>query len=153
MPVFAYEQGSANFYGFEVEADAKFGKALGIDWGGELVADAVHAKIKDFGPAPQIPPLRVIAALTGARGPLDGRIEVEHAFAQNRNAPLETETDSYTLLNAGLDWHPLADKPAITLSLNANNIFDVVARRHSSLLKDYAPLAGRDIRLTARVGF
>jgi iron complex outermembrane recepter protein len=153
LPVFAYEQGSANFYGFEVEADAKFGKALGIDWGGELVADAVHARIKRFGPAPQIPPLRVIAGLTGARGPLDGRIEVEHAFAQNRNAPLETETDGYTLFNAGLDWHPLAEKPAVTLSLNANNIFDVVARRHSSLLKDYAPLAGRDIRLTARVGF
>ena len=31
--------------------------------------------------------------------------------------------------------------------------FDVVARRHSSLLKDYAPLAGRDIRVTARFGF
>ena len=60
---------------------------------------------------------------------------------------------AYTLLNAGLDWHPLAERPAVTLSLNANNIFDVVARRHSSLLKDYAPLAGRDIRLTARVGF
>ena len=70
LPVFAYQQGSANFYGFEVEADAKFGNALGIDWGGELVADAVHAKIKDFGPAPQIPPLRVIGGLTGASGPV-----------------------------------------------------------------------------------
>jgi iron complex outermembrane receptor protein len=29
----------------------------------------------------------------------------------------------------------------------------VVARRHSSFLKDYAPLAGRDIRLSARVSF
>ena len=36
------------------------------------------------------------------------------------------------------------------LGLTANNLFDVVARRHASLLKDYAPLAGRDIRLTAR---
>ena len=29
----------------------------------------------------------------------------------------------------------------------------VVAQRHSSLLKDFAPLAGRDIRLTASFGF
>ena len=29
----------------------------------------------------------------------------------------------------------------------------VEARRSTSLLKDFAPLAGRDIRLTARVGF
>jgi iron complex outermembrane receptor protein len=80
-------------------------------------------------------------------------VEVEHAFRQNRNAPLETETDGYTLVNASLDWTPLADNPDLTLSLAANNIFDVVARRHSSLLKDYAPLAGRDIRVTARLGF
>ena len=41
----------------------------------------------------------------------------------------------------------------LTLALAANNIFDVEARRHSSLLKDYAPLAGRDVRLTARFDF
>ena len=35
----------------------------------------------------------------------------------------------------------------------AGNLFDVVARRHSSLLKDFAPLAGRDIRLSARLEF
>jgi iron complex outermembrane receptor protein len=80
-------------------------------------------------------------------------VEVEHAFRQNRNAPLETETDGYTLLNASLDWKPFSEKPDLTLSLAANNIFDAVARRHSSLLKDYAPLAGRDIRVTARFGF
>jgi hypothetical protein len=28
--------------------------------------------------------------------------------------------------------------------------FDVVARRHASFLKDYAPLAGRDFRISAR---
>jgi iron complex outermembrane receptor protein len=32
-------------------------------------------------------------------------------------------------------------------------LFDVNARRHASDLKDYAPLAGRDIRLTARARF
>jgi iron complex outermembrane receptor protein len=32
-------------------------------------------------------------------------------------------------------------------------LFDVEARRHSSELKDYAPLAGRDIRLTARLKY
>jgi iron complex outermembrane recepter protein len=153
LPVFQYQQGKARYYGFEVEAEAKLGNVLGVDWGAELVADAVRATIKGFGPAPQIPPFRVIAALTGARGPLDGRIEVERAFAQRRNAPLETETDGYTLLNAGLEWHISDEQPNLTLGLDAHNLFDVVARRHSSLLKDFAPLAGRDIRVTARLGF
>lgn len=150
LPVFAYRQRKARYYGFEVELDAKLGRAMGIDWALEGVADATRATIKGFGPAPQIPPLRLLGAVTGTTGAFDGRIELERVFAQRRNAVLETETAGYTLLNAGIDWHPLADRPELTLGLNANNLFDVVARRHASLLKDYAPLAGRDIRLTAR---
>jgi iron complex outermembrane receptor protein len=56
-------------------------------------------------------------------------------------------------VNTSLDWHPFTDKPQLTLGIAANNIFDVVARRASSLLKDYAPLAGRDIRLSARFSY
>ncbi|MDP9423224.1 MAG: TonB-dependent receptor [Pseudomonadota bacterium] len=153
LPVFQYLQGKANYYGFEVEAEAELGNFGGIHWDGDFIADYVHAKVKDFGPAPQIPPLRLLGGISGTKGPFEGRVEVEHAFRQNRNAPLETETDGYTLLNASLGWHPIEDKPDLRLGIAANNIFDVVARRHSSLLKDYAPLAGRDIRLTASFGF
>jgi iron complex outermembrane receptor protein len=152
LPVYEFRQGKAKYYGFELSGDAKLGQALGIDWGSEFGADAVRATIAGFGPAPQIPPFRLLGALTGARGSMDGRLEVERSFAQNRTAPFETSTPGYTLVNASLDWHPLTDNPALTLSLQGNNLFDVVARRHSSLLKDYAPLAGRDIRLTARLG-
>ncbi|MEO5612978.1 MAG: TonB-dependent receptor [Sphingomicrobium sp.] len=151
LPVLEFRQGKAKYYGFELSGDAKLGHAFGIDWGSEFGADAVRATIKGFGPAPQIPPFRLLGALTGARGSIDGRLEFERAFAQNRTAPLETRTPGYTLVNASLDWHPLAANPALTLSLQGNNLFDVVARRHSSLLKDYAPLAGRDIRLSARL--
>jgi iron complex outermembrane receptor protein len=153
LPVFQYLQGKANYYGFEVEANAELGNALGIHWDADFVADYVHAKVKGFGPAPQIPPLRLLGGISANGGPVEGRLEVEHAFRQNRNAPLETETDGYTLVNASVDWHPFEDKPELVLGISANNIFDVVARRHSSLLKDYAPLAGRDIRLTASFGF
>jgi iron complex outermembrane receptor protein len=84
---------------------------------------------------------------------VDGRLEIEKVSAQHKNAPNETETPGYTMVNASLDWHPFAANPELTMSLTADNIFDVNARRHSSELKDYAPLAGRDIRVTARLGF
>ena len=153
LPVFSYREGKADYYGFELQSDARFGKALGIDWGAELVTDAVRATVKGFGPAPLIPPLRVIGALTGSRGQFDGRIEVEHDFAHSRTAPIESDTPAFTLVNASLDYHPFAANPAVTLSLQANNLFDVDARRSTSILKDYAPLAGRDVRLSARVSF
>ena len=151
LPVFAYREGEADYYGFELQGDARFGKALGVDWGGELVTDAVHATIRNFGPAPLIPPLRVIAALTGSRGQVDGRLEVERDFAHDRTAPIETGTPGFTLVNASLDWHPFAANPELTLSLQGDNLLDVDARRSTSILKDYAPLAGRDIRLSARI--
>jgi iron complex outermembrane receptor protein len=153
LPVYEYRQGKAKYYGFELQADARLGKALGIDWGGEIVTDAVRATIRKFGPAPQIPPFRVLAALTGTRGQVDGRLEAERVSAQRRTAPNETSTDGFTLVNASVDWHPFAAKPELTLSLSGNNLFDVNARRHSSVLKDFAPLAGRDVRLSVRVSF
>jgi iron complex outermembrane receptor protein len=153
LPVYNYAQGKADYYGFELQSDAKLGRALGIDWGGELVSDAVRATIRNFGPAPLIPPLRILGALTGSRGQVDGRLEVEHAFAHDRTAPNETDTPGYTLVNASLDWHPFAANPELTLSLQGNNLFDVDARRSTSVLKDFAPLSGRDIRLSARLAF
>jgi len=153
LPVYAYNQGKANYYGFELQADAKFGKAFGIDWGGEITTDGVRATIKGFGPAPLIPPLRVIGALTGSRGQFDGRVEVERDFAHRRTPPIETDTAAFTLVNASLDYHPFAANPELTLSLQGDNLFDVDARRSTSILKDYAPLGGRDIRLSARVAF
>jgi iron complex outermembrane receptor protein len=153
LPIYDYRQGKAKYYGFELGSDAKLGNVLGINWGAEVVADTVRATIKNFGPAPQIPPFRLLGALTGSRGQVDGRLEVERVSAQHRTAPNETDTAGYTLVNASLDYHPFAANPELTLSLQGNNLFDVVARRHSSFLKDYAPLAGRDIRLSARASF
>ena len=153
LPVYQYREGKADYYGFELESDVRFGKALGIDWAGELTTDAVRAKIRNFGNAPEIPPFRILAGITGTRGQFDGRLEVERVSAQHKIAPNETPTPGYTMVNASLDYHPFAANPELTLSLTGNNLFDVDARRHSSDLKDYAPLAGRDIRLTARIGF
>lgn len=153
LPVYEYRQGKADYYGFELEGEVRFGRALGIDWGAELTTDAVRAKIDNFGNAPEIPPFRVLSGLNATRGALTGRVEVERVSAQHRIAPNETLTSGYTMVNASFDWHVSATHPDLTLSLTGNNLFDVNARRHTSDLKDYAPLAGRDIRITARAGF
>ena len=68
-------------------------------------------------------------------------------------AEFETPTRGFTLVNASLQVRPLKNNRNTTITLAANNLFDVDARRHASFLKDVAPLAGRDIRLTARLNF
>ena len=79
------------------------------------------------------------------------RGEVEHVTAQDRVAALETTTPAYTMVNASVSMRPFGRDSKTTLMLSANNLFDVEARRHASFLTDYAPLAGRDIRVTARL--
>ena len=153
LPVYQYQQGRARFTGFELETRATLGTFSGIEWNAEAIADYVRATVKDYGPAPQIPPLRVLGAIEARHGTVDGRLEVERNFAQHRNAPVETETGGFTLVNASVNWRPLAQRPELTVGLSANNLFDVDARRHTSLLKDFAPLAGRDFRLTTRLEF
>jgi iron complex outermembrane receptor protein len=153
LPVYQARQGRARYIGFEAQAEARLGTVGGIDWGLDMVADATRATIRNVGPAPLIPPLRVQGGVTAKRGAVGGRLEVERAWAQRRTAAFETSTPGFTMVNASIDWLPLDEKPELTLTFAANNIFDVEARRHSSLLKDYAPLAGRDFRLTAHFAY
>jgi iron complex outermembrane receptor protein len=148
LPVYASREGRANYIGFEIQADVDLGEAAGLKWSIEGQADATRVRIRDVGPAPLIPPLRLKGAVSASHGAIAGRVELERDFAQKSTAPLELPTAGFTLVNASVDWHPFADRPDLTLSLAANNLFDVEARRSTSLLKDYAPLAGRDVRLT-----
>jgi iron complex outermembrane receptor protein len=99
---------------------------------------------------PRIPPLRLLGGIEAQGALAQGRLEVEHVTKQDRVAVNETETGAYTLVNASLTLKPWGRDNPTSLLLSANNLFDVVARRHASYLKDYAPLAGRDLRVTAR---
>lgn len=153
FPCFAYAQAKARTYGFEAEARvtaARWGEnALTLD----ASADYVRASITGAGPAPRIPPLRLMGGAELGNEVWTVRAEAEHSFAQMRVNALESETDGFTLVNASVSWRPIAASRATSLMLSANNILDVTARRAASYLKDYAPLAGRDVRLTARLGF
>lgn len=150
FPCYAFNQADARYYGFEAEASVKLAQlgayAINVDG----VADYVHATIKGSGPAPRIPPLRLLGGLEAQGDRLSARAEVEHVFEQDRVTEFETPTDGFTMVNASISFKPLPGNDRTTLMLSANNIFDVEARRHASFLKDYAPLAGRDIRVTAR---
>ncbi|MFZ2996664.1 TonB-dependent receptor [Sphingobium sp.] len=150
FPCYAYQQADARYYGFEAEATLKLAQVGSYAINFDGVADYVRATIKGSGPAPRIPPLRLLGALEAQSARITARGEVERVFDQNRIATSETATDGYTMVNASLSFKPFRDNDRTTLMLSANNIFDVDARRHASVLKDFAPLAGRDIRVTAR---
>ena len=149
LPCFQSVQVDARYYGFEADASVKVAQighyAIKLD----ALGDYVNATIVDRGPAPRIPAGRGLGGIEATSDAISGRIEAEHVFAQNRIAAFETPTRDYTLLNASLLLSPFKSN-RITLTLSANNLLDADARRAASFLKDFAPLAGRDVRLTAR---
>ncbi len=150
LPCFVYAQADARYYGFEVDASLKLAEFGAYKLNFDGVADYVHATIVNVGPVPRIPPMRLLGGLELQSDRLAGRVELEHVFDQQRIAAFETPTDGYTMVNASVSLTPW-DGNKSSLTLSANNIFDVDARRAASVLKDFAPLAGRDIRLTLKV--
>ncbi|MDP8912504.1 MAG: TonB-dependent receptor [Pseudomonadota bacterium] len=153
LPVFQYFQRDATYYGFEAEASAQLFQAGGFRFVGDLVTDYVHASIKDGGAVPRIPPLRFLGGIEAQSSKLDARIEAEWVDDQERVAAFEAPTEGFTFVNASLAWRPWGKRRNATLIVSANNIFDVEARRHASFTKEFVPLAGRDIRVSARVSF
>ncbi|HWJ69454.1 MAG TPA: TonB-dependent receptor [Sphingobium sp.] len=148
FPCFLYRQTGARYYGAEIQGKwtlAKIGAAT-VTLDG--LADMTRATLAGGAPVPRIPPLRLLGGMALDAAHWSARAEIEHSFAQTRVSGLETPTAAFTLVNASVNWRPAALSKRLALGLSANNIFDVTARRHASLLKDYAPLAGRDIRVT-----
>lgn len=153
LPCFQFQQAAARYYGFEADASFRVARIGSTTINIDALGDYVHANIVDLSPAPRIPPARVLGGIEAQSDRFTARAEVEHVFEQDRIAAFETPTDDYTLVNASVGFRPIPGNQKISLLLSANNIFDVDARRHSSFLKDFAPLAGRDLRATIRVGF
>ena len=152
LPCFQYQQADARYYGVEADLSATLFTLGMTRINGDVLGDYVRATIVDLGPVPRIPPARVLGGLEAQGDRFTLRAEVEHLFDQDRIARFETPTRDYTIVNASLSLSPFGRDSRTTLLLSANNILDANVRRHASFLKDFAPLAGRDLRATLRFG-
>lgn len=152
LPVFIFQQQDAQFFGFEAELAMPIVERDGFTLGADLRASYVDAQLDD-GNAPRIPPVSLLGALTAETGPFQARAEVQYFGKQDDVAEFETETDGFTFVNASIAWQPLESADALTVLLQADNIFDVEGRRHTSFTKDFLPLAGRNFKVSVRTSF
>ncbi len=153
LPVFEYRQGRATLTGFEAQGELPLLEADGRRLSLRLAADAVRGQLADGDPLPQIPPLRLGAELQAHAGPWSAELSVWQHLRQDRVAPYETDTAGYTLLGASLSRRWQLDHGSLLGFVNASNLGDAVARRHSSPLKDVAPLPGRSVTVGLRLEF
>lgn len=153
LEVFAFRQQDAGQFGLEGEVSVPLVDSDAFGLTGELRGDYVRATLADGSPVSRIPPISLSAALEARVDHFDARAEVQWTAAQNRVSALETATGGYTFVNLSLAWHPLEGSDNLTLLLQADNVFDVEARNHTSFTKEFVPMAGRNVKLTARASF
>jgi iron complex outermembrane recepter protein len=153
LPLFQFLQSDAAYYGVEAQAAYDLIDRDGLTVTIDGVADYTRAEIEDDGPAPRIPALRVLGGVEASRDAFGARVEAEWVADQDRTASFEMPTQGYTMVNASVSWKPFGRRNETMLILSGDNLFDVDARRHASFTKDFVPLAGRNIKLSARLSF
>lgn len=153
LPVFTYLQGSADYFGVEGEISYPLLKRDGFTLEADLRGDYIRAELADGTPLPRIPPIRLLGALEAKTGAFDARAEVQWFAEQNRVAPFETPTDSFTHVNLSLAWKPVRGSDSVTILAQVDNLLDATGRRHASFTKDFVPLAGRNFKLSVRTSF
>lgn len=149
LPVAQFSAVAATFKGFE--AEGKFNLHDHLDL--KLTGDYVRATNLSSGEAlPRIAPLRLGASLQYQKNSLGARLNVLHAFAQERIASNELATNGYTNLSA-LVTYKLPTKVNIELFAKANNLLNQDIRDSASFLKDIAPQGARSLMIGLRSDF
>jgi len=154
LPVFEFVARDATFRGFESEVEADLATIGPFDLAARAQVDFVRAKFKDGGgDLPRIPPLRSVLGLEATSSHIDLRGEVEIAAKQDNISAFELPTDGYEIVNLAATWRPGGEDHGLSVQLRADNVTDEEARLHTSFLKDFAPLPGRNFKVTVQGAF
>jgi iron complex outermembrane receptor protein len=146
----------AEFKGVELEGKTMLTDYLQFNVRG----DYVDAKDKtNGGYVPRISPLKLGAGLKYEFDRFGARLDVLHAFKQNRVATnynyetgKELITDAYTNVSM-MATYKLPTQLNLEAFTRANNLLDEEIREHTSFLKDIAPMGGRSIMFGLRGDF
>lgn len=153
LPVYVYTQGDATFRGVEAESEWRFAKRAGGLWKWRLFGDYTRATLDDGGNLPRIPPLRVGTGLSYEGVRWSAGVSATRYDDQERTAAFELPTTGYLMVDADLSYRLFGAVSEWFVFLRGSNLADEQARRHSSFLKDLAPLPGRSFTLGIRGEF
>jgi len=146
-----FEQADATIHGVEAELEYN---PTGAGWSGRVFADTSRGKLDRGGSLPLQPANRIGVSTGYKMGALRAGLSLVHAQSQDRLASFETtDTPSYNQVNANLSYTQKVDSYDLTWFLLAKNLTNDEIRVSTSVLKDIAPLPGRNIVFGVRAKF
>lgn len=153
-----YTQQNAVFYGAEITGQYDAFPVGNGFFGLEGQFDAVRAKFDDNTNVPRIPPYRLGGGVYVRADGWFARVNLLHAFEQNRFGTFDTPTPGYADLRAELSYTKPLD-PAVygasevTVGLHGRNLLDADIRNAASFKKNEILLPGRNVRLALTARF
>jgi len=147
-----FEQANAHIRGAEAELTWN---EVGQGWSGRVFADSSRGKLDNGGGNLPLQPADRIGASVGYReGALRGGLSLVHARGQDRLASNEsTPTPGYNRLDANVSYTQHLAGQDLTWFLLAKNLLNEDIRLSTSVLKDIAPLPGRNFVIGVRAKF
>ncbi|HET9679190.1 MAG TPA: TonB-dependent receptor [Gammaproteobacteria bacterium] len=154
LPVFSYTQADATFRGVEAESAWQFEEFADglLEW--RIYGDYTRATLDNSGQdVPRIPPLSIGTSLDYQQTRWGIGISATQYDEQNNIAPHELPTKGYLMLDANISYRLFSAVSEWFVFLRGSNLLDEEARRHTSFLKDRAPLPGRSLTLGVKASF
>jgi iron complex outermembrane receptor protein len=146
-----FQQAPATIHGVEAEYTYN---ALGNGLNGRLFTDMSRGRLDDAGSLPLQPADRIGASIGYKRDAWRAGMALVHGKGQDRLASFETTTTpSYDDLSANISFTQKLANQDITYFLLAKNLLNEDIRLSTSLLKDVAPLPGRNFVIGIRTHF
>jgi len=153
LPLRQAGQQDATFYGGEVlavwhmprVAVGHFDLRVGYDW--------VRAELDSGENLPRISPARYTAGLDWHRGDLRASLEYQRTRSARHLAPEEAPTAGYDMVNLNMGYRLTPGGTELEAFARLSNLLDEEARVHTSFLKNFAPLPGRNLSFGLRGRF
>ncbi|MBU2178787.1 MAG: TonB-dependent receptor [Gammaproteobacteria bacterium] len=149
MPVYQFTPGDAKLFSLEAQVTIPLNEMWSLD----MFSDYTRGKLTDGGDLPQISPMRFGSTVNFDQQQWHAELGAIAYAKQTDTAENESKTAGYTLVNAAITYRIYTETGDLLVYVKGNNLLDQEARPHTSLLKDYAPLMGRNLMVGASYHF
>lgn len=143
-----YRQSNVKFYGFEAQTDYALVTTGPYKVNVHAFADKVVGQVDGGGDLPRVTPMRFGGSVEGKYQRYHATLTYTRVERQGNIAPLETVTGGYNQLGIDLGYRFRLTEDAeqdSELFLRGRNLLNEDERRHTSFIKDVAPLPGTSI--------
>ncbi|MFK7887362.1 MAG: TonB-dependent receptor [Gammaproteobacteria bacterium] len=155
LSVAEYRQDDARFTGLDANTYVNLGDWGGAQWQFDARFDSVRATVsgRESDSLPRISPTRVGVGLSGDWAQWRAAVALLRVSEVDDVPPEQLPTDAYNDVRIDLGYTTTVGRSELDVFLHGRNLTNDEQRNHTSLIKDFVPLPGRNIEVGARLNF